>query len=56
MTGKGENKVSRKEILKKLNEIGEKVSEDIELKKKSEDSQKKYGTLTSDDLQKIFTI
>lgn len=51
-----EKRISRKELLKKLDEISAKIQEDTELKKRSEEFQKKYGTLTSEDLQRRFTI
>ena len=47
--------MKRKEIQDKLNKIGEKVSQDIELKKRCEESQKQHN-LTAEQLARRFTI
>lgn len=43
-------------IQKELGEIAGKVINDPCVRKKAEEYQKKYGTLTPDDLKKRFTI
>lgn len=46
--------MSKEEIRKKLEKIAEKVYNDPKTRELAEEYQRKYGTLTPDDLKKIF--
>jgi|GEM_PF-1918853 len=53
---KDSSKESKEEIQKKLKELLQDLLKDPELAEKAEEYQRKYGTMTAEELQKQFTI
>ena len=51
-----EDTVSREGVIETLIRIAEEVESDPEVAKKTEEFQRKYGTLTAEDLALTFTI
>lgn len=45
-----------KEIIATLERIAKEVDEDVKVGKLAEEYQRKYGTLTEENLRKMFTI
>ena len=48
--------ISREEIIEAMKRVVKEVEDDPEVAKKAEESQRKYGTLTAEDLAMTFTI